>query len=84
MKDPIQELYVDYLISSFGAVTATGMSQMLDGEISHDKTTRMLARPKQTSKDLWGRVKPFVREIESDEGVLLLDDSITCRVSPRY
>jgi DDE superfamily endonuclease len=76
MTDAIQDLYIDYLISSFGAVTATGLSAVLDGEISHDKITRMLAQPAQTSKDLWGEVKPFVRKIESDDGVLIVDDSI--------
>jgi hypothetical protein len=77
MTNPIEELYVDYLICSFGAVTATGMSEVLDGEISHDKTTRMLSRRKQTSKELWERAKPIVRAIESEDGVLILDDSIT-------
>lgn len=36
----------------------------------------MLASPAQTAKDLWLRVKPLVREIENDEGVLIVDDSI--------
>lgn len=37
----------------------------------------MLAQPAQTSKELWLRVKPLVRAIESDDGVLIIDDSIT-------
>lgn len=77
MTNEVQDLYIDYLISSFGAVTATHLSEVLDGAISHDQVTRMLARPPQTSKDLWLRVKPLVRSIESDEGVLIIDDSIT-------
>lgn len=76
MTTPIEDLYTDYLICSFGAVTATGLSATLDGAISHDKITRMLSQPAQTSKDLWLKVKPFVREIESDDGVLIIDDSI--------
>jgi len=76
MKDSVQDLYIDYLISAFGAVTATGFSEMLDGAISHDKVTRMLSQPAQTSKDLWLRVKPLVRQAESDDGVLIIDDSI--------
>ncbi|NJO17914.1 MAG: transposase [Thioploca sp.] len=77
MKNEVQDLYIDYLISSFGAVTATHLSEVLDGAISHDKVTRMLAQPAQTSKELWLRVKPLVRAIESDDGVLIIDDSIT-------
>jgi len=75
MKNAILELYIDYLISSFNATTATELSRVLDGDVSHDAITRMLASPAQTSKDLWLRVKPLVREIESDEGVLIIDDS---------
>ena len=77
MTSEEQDLYIDYLISSFGAVTATNLSEILDGAISHDKVTRMLAQPPQTSKDRWLRVKPLVRAIESDDGVLIIDDSIT-------
>jgi len=34
------DLYTDYLISSTSYTTATGMSKMLNGAISHDKITR--------------------------------------------
>ena len=37
------ELYTDYLLSTCGAATATGLSAMLEGEISHDRITRFLA-----------------------------------------
>jgi len=33
-------LYTDYLISNMSYATATGLSSMLDGEISHDSVTR--------------------------------------------
>ena len=70
-----QDLYIDYLISSFGA--ATNLSEIRDGAISHDKVTQMLAHPPQTSKDLWLRVKPLIRSVENDDGVLIIDDSLT-------
>jgi len=70
------DLYTDYLSVTFGYATATGLSKMLDGEISHDKFTRFLADGELTSKDLWKQVKPVVREVESDDGVLIFDDSI--------
>src|SRR5215210_865115 len=70
------ELYSDYLISAFGQTTATGLSALLDGQVSHDRVQRFLAGTKRTSADLWQIVKPHVRAIERQDGVLILDDSI--------
>ena len=72
----IADLYSDYLLASFGATTATGLSELLEGEISHDQVTRYLAGPQRTASDLWRTVKSFVREVQSDAGVLIIDDSI--------
>lgn len=76
MKKAELELYTDYLISTFGAATATGMSSMLDGEVSHDRVTRFLAEREYTSRDLWRQVKSTVRQIEREDGVLVFDDTI--------
>src|SRR5680860_76625 len=70
------ELYTDYLISTFGSATATGLSAMVDGDMSHDHMTRFLSEREYTSKDLWLQVKSVVREIERDDGVLIFDDTI--------
>jgi Transposase DDE domain. len=70
------DLYSDYLLASFGATTATGLSQVLEGEISHDQVSRHLAGKKKTAADLWLTVKPFVRQVQSEAGVLIIDDSI--------
>ena len=70
------DLYSDYLISAFGQTTATGFSSLLDGEFSHDQVQRALASEEQTSADLWWVVKPHVRQIESEDGVAIVDDSI--------
>jgi hypothetical protein len=72
----IAEIYSDYLIASFGLTTATGLSNLLDGEISHDKITRFLSSKIKTSKDLWHFVKPIIREIETNSACLIIDDSI--------
>jgi hypothetical protein len=69
-------LYTDYLISNFGQATATGLSALLDGDVSHDKVTRFLSEREYTSKDLWREVKSMVRQIESAEGVLIFDATI--------
>ena len=70
------ELYTDYLLSTFGYATATGLARMMDDEISHDKTTRFLSEDDYTSKDLWLLVKPTVRKVESEEGVVVFDDTV--------
>ena len=70
------DLYSDYLISAFGQTTATGLASLLNGEISHDQMQRSLAGEEQKSGDLWRIAKPHVRKIESDDGVMIVDDSI--------
>lgn len=76
MDKALLDLYSDYLISSFSATTATGLSTLLHEQISHDQITRFLAGEKQTGAALWQLVKPLVRQMESAEGVLIIDDSI--------
>jgi hypothetical protein len=76
MDKSLLDLYTDYLIASFGPTTATGLSRLLDGKISHDQVTRFLSERVKTSADLWRIVKPLVRTIESEDGVIIIDDSI--------
>jgi hypothetical protein len=76
MNKSLLDLYTDYLISSFGQTTATGLSRLLDGEVSHDQITRFLTSPAKTSAQLWRIVKPMLRQVEQDDAVLVLDDSI--------
>jgi hypothetical protein len=52
------DLYVDYMISSFGQVTVTGQSGLLEDALSHDKITRTLSGTEFSSKDVWHEVKP--------------------------
>ena len=70
------DLYTDYLLVSFGQATATGLSALLPDVVSHDKVTRFLSQNEFTSKDLWKVVKPHVRRVQSEEAVLIFDDSI--------
>ena len=51
-QDELLDLYSDYLISSFGATTATGLSALLDGDVSHDQVTRFLASRERTATNL--------------------------------
>jgi len=76
MNQDSLEIYTDYLISTFGSATATGLSSMLDGAISHDQITRFLSERDYTSRDLWLQVKSTVHEIEQPDAVLIFDDTI--------
>ncbi|MDR2058139.1 MAG: transposase [Dysgonamonadaceae bacterium] len=73
------DLYSDYLLSSFAQVTATGLSKLLDGAVSHDKITRMLSGHTYSSKYLWQEVKPLVRQYESEDASLIFDDTIVSK-----
>lgn len=51
MNKEILDLYSDYLLSSFGKTTATGLSKLVAGDVSHDQVTRMLSGQRMASKD---------------------------------
>ncbi len=76
MNKSMLDIYTDYLICSFGQASATGLSRLLDQQISHDAVTRFLASEPRTSAALWQIVKPLVRAVERADGVLIIDDSI--------
>jgi predicted SprT family Zn-dependent metalloprotease len=64
MKNPLLELYSDYLMSSFALTTATGLSQVLDHEVSHGHITRFLAGTDYTSRDWWSLVQTTIRAVD--------------------
>lgn len=75
------DIYTDYLISSTGPTSATGLSRLYDGAISHDQVTRLLTNSYLESKDLWNKSKPLIRVAEQSQArdefaVLIVDDSI--------
>lgn len=80
MNTDLLKLYSDYLLSAFSHTTATGLSKMTGGVVSHDKVTRFLSEEELNSPKLWRLVKPLVRQIEckasEEEGVLIIDDTI--------
>ena len=69
------DLYSDYLIASFGQTTATGLSRLV-ADLSHDQVTRFLNGQELADKELWKIVKPHVRRIQTEEAVLILDDTV--------
>mgnify|MGYP000210929585 CR=1 FL=1 len=77
MSQNLLDIYSDYLIAQSHYATATGLSNLLEGSISHDRITRFLNSNKFDSKDLWQYVKRKIRQHEKEKGgVLILDDSI--------
>ena len=75
------DLYTDYLISSTGQTSATGLSRLLAGALSHDQVTRWLSSSYLDSTQVWAQAKPLIRRAEqqrpADEfAVLIVDDSI--------
>jgi IS4 transposase len=79
-------VYSDYLLTSFSYTTSTGLSNVLNREISNSKISRFLGGNYQekgelqyteySSKDLWSLVKETVRKDEFEEGVLVIDDTV--------
>jgi hypothetical protein len=69
------DLYTDYLLVSFGQTTATGLAALIP-DLSHDQVTRFLAGNSFSGKDLWKIVKPHLRQIQSEDAVLIIDDSV--------
>ena len=71
------DIYSDYLISQNHHATATGLSRLLDGNLSHDQITRFLNKDELNSKHLWQYVKKEVRNHEAEKGgALIFDDTI--------
>ena len=79
------DLYTDYLISSTGPTSATGLSRLFGGAVSHDQVTRWLRSSSLDSEQVWAHAKPLIRWAEqqrpADEfAVLIVDDSILEKV----
>ena len=88
------DLYTDYLLSSTGPTTATGLSRLLEGALSLIHRTHCLSRASCGSAQVWRPAKPLIRQAEAQRGaadfaVLLVDDSGTaaraaCPLARRY
>lgn len=77
MKDPkLLDLYSDYLLASFRMATATGLSELTDQALSHDKISRFLGQEAFTQKDYWRCIKALVRKVEHPEAIIKIDDTI--------
>src|SRR5450631_1560199 len=75
-KKELLDIYSDYLISALGQTTGTGLAGLLDGSVSHDQIQRLLSKEHFSAAELWQIVKPYVRQIQQEDGVIIIDDSI--------
>lgn len=73
MDNKLLDLYSDYLLLSFSQATATGLSNLTNGAISHDAVSRFLKGENYSAKDLWLSTKPLIREYEQEEACLIFD-----------
>lgn len=73
---PIFDLYSDYLLVNQGQTTATGLSALVEGKLSHDAITRSLHQQTYGSAQLWQVVRPFIELIADPNAVLTLDDTV--------
>ena len=75
------DLCTDYLLSSTGPTTATGLPRRLDGALSHDHITRWLSQTTYGPVEVWRQAKPLIRQAEAQRptkefAVLIVDDSM--------
>lgn len=75
-KSNLLDLYTDFLMTAPGAVSALVMSKMLQDAYSHDSITRMLAQDELDQSVFWKLIKPTIRQVESEDGVISIDDTI--------
>jgi hypothetical protein len=76
MDKKLLDIYSDFLILNQGQATATSLSELLGNDVSHDAVTRFLSGNSFDSITLWQEVKPIIRSIENDDGVLVFDDTV--------
>lgn len=65
MDKSLLNLYATYLQISSSQITATGLSELLEQSLSHDKITWFLSSDDYGSEDLYACVKSEVRYQES-------------------
>ena len=75
------DLYTDYLVSSTGPTTATGISQLLEGALSHDHVTRWLSSATLGSPALWRQAKPLIRQVEAQRNLTPNEATVSSAVS---
>ncbi len=58
----IRNVYVAYLLSTKGHISATDLSQAIDNKYSHDQISRMLYNGRTDDKALYLKGKRFIEQ----------------------
>ena len=82
LNNQLLDLYTDYVIASFSLTTATGLSADVNEQYRHDQITRFLAKEDYRQKSYWQCIKSIVRQIEQDDGIIVVDDTIAEKPYP--
>jgi len=72
----ILDLYINYLICSNGKATATGLSKMTNGDVSHDQITKYLSSCEHGDEELWWEIQDLMEYRKEEECCLIIDDTI--------
>ena len=64
------------MITSTKYTTATGLAKIFGNTFSHDTITRFLATENLNDKKLWTFIKPYLRKVEKEGSVIIVDDTI--------
>ncbi len=73
----LRNVYVDYLLSTNGQISATDLSEVLDNQYSHDQISRMLYSGEIEDKALYQQGKRIQRVLSAQgKKVLIFDDSV--------
>ena len=78
----LSEIYINFLLSSFGKIEMTKLSEILGENYTHDTFTKklLLNDEIETDKELWNEVKPILRKYENEEsGCLIIDDTLLAK-----
>ena len=73
------QIYQEGLMASSFQVTCTGLSDITDNVISHDKFTRLLSSGFVNEKHVWKQAKVICQELVDNEAVFIVDDSIQAK-----
>jgi hypothetical protein len=70
------DIYSDFLLISSDFAHSTLLAEISDNSVSKDKIYRFLSSDSFSGKNYWLKIKPFVKKVQSDDGVLIFDDTI--------
>ena len=76
----IRNVYVEYLLSTKGHISATDLSQAIDNKYSHDQISRMLSNGRTDDKALYLKGKRFIEAKDATGKIcLIFDDSVQAK-----